>query len=373
MSDALNHKEELILESQVGTEVIINGRKLLYFAGVGYYQLQSHPKVIEAGIVATRKYGMTSATSRSINGTTELLQELEAALAQFFGSEQAVYLPSGYLSNMAGLEVLKEQKGLTHIFIDEHAHYCLKEAAKLCQLPLETFRHCRVEDLEQQLQRLGNNNKPLILSDGMFPVWGHLAPVRKYLKLVDEYNGVVWIDDAHSVGVNGVTGKGTYEHFNISSPRLFMGATLSKAFGAYGGFVTGTNAFISALKESHVVKGTTALLNAGIGAALEGIKQLKKHPEWRVQLWNNARYLKSQLKNIGINIEVNIIPVATFDIKDAVFMQDLQTKLMNKGIYIQYLKYIGAGEEGVLRIVVFSTHTKEQIDFLITELSKVLV
>ncbi|MCU4166064.1 aminotransferase class I/II-fold pyridoxal phosphate-dependent enzyme [Carboxylicivirga caseinilyticus] len=372
MSQIKNITSELILESKVDTEVIINGQKMLYFAGVGYYQLQSHPKIIEAGIIALSEYGITTATSRSINGTNPILKTLEVSLAEYFLCEDAIYLPSGYMSNMAGLLALKDQNKFTHIFIDEDSHYCLKDAAILCQIPVNTFLHCQPDDLERQLQKLNKNHKPIILSDGMFPVYGRIAPVNQYLKLAEKYNGLVWIDDAHSVGINGEYGKGTFEHFRIASDQLHMGATLSKAFGTYGGFVVGSEEFISKVRSTNIPKGTTAPQNAAIGASIEAIRLLKENPQWRKDLWNNALYLKQGLQKIGINMEVNAIPVAAFHLKDASYMKMIQSKLMKKGIYIQFLNYIGSGAEGVLRIVVFSTHTQQQIDCLINELKAVL-
>jgi 7-keto-8-aminopelargonate synthetase-like enzyme len=364
---------EHYLQGPIGTHVQINNQEVLYFAGVGYYQLQSHPQMIEAGINALKKYGLSSATSRSINGTTDLLLKLEHNIADFFQVESAAYLPSGYFSNMAGIQALQRMKAFSHLFIDENAHYCLKEAAVLTQAPLLNFKHRDVNDLNRLLEcHLKKGDKPLILTDGMFPVMGNIAPLGEYIQLADGFEGKVWIDDAHGVGILGENGRGTAEKYHLGSDCLYMGATLSKAFGAYGGFITGSVDFIREVKKSSVIAGTTSPVSAAIGAAIEGIHQVKSNAAWRIQLWANARYLKSQLKNIGIDIEINNIPIAAFKIKNGRYMQCVQQQMMAKGVYIQYLNYVGAGNDGVLRIVVFSTHTKSQIDYLIQVLKSVL-
>ncbi len=361
-----NGSNRPVIDGVIGANVSVNGKEMLYFAGAGYYQLQGHPKVMQAGIDAMERYGVSSATSRSVGGTTELLEELETAIADFFGSESAAYLPSGYLTNMAGLQALQNLKTFTHIFIDTNAHYCIREAAIQTQMPMYPFKHKDLVNLEILLRKvLKKGSRPLILSDGMFPVTGELAPVNEYLHLAQKYNGIVWIDDAHPVGILGATGKGTYEHFGLSSPRLFMGATLSKAFGAYGGFVTGSAGFIAEVKKSTVFAGATSPMSAAIGAALQGLKQVKENPVWRKQLWENAIYFKTRLNSLGICTEVNHIPVAAFVLKDAEYMQQLQQRMMQGGVYIQYLQYVGVGCEGTMRIVIFSTHTKKQIDHLI--------
>ncbi len=364
---------EQYVQGPIGTHVQINNREVLYFAGVGYYQLQSHPQMIEAGINALKKYGLSSATSRSINGTTDLLLKLEQNIAGFFQVESAAYLPSGYFSNMAGIQALQKMKAFTHLFIDENAHYCLKEAALLTQAPLFIFKHRDVSDLNRLLEyHLKKGDKPLFLTDGMFPVMGSIAPLDEYIHLADRFEGKVWIDDAHGVGILGENGRGTAEKYHLDHNCLYLGATLSKAFGAYGGFITGSVNFIREVKKSSVIAGTTSPVSAAIGAAIEGIYQVKNNMDWRIQLWANARYLKSQLNNIGIKIEINDIPIAAFKIKNARYMQNIQQQMMTHGVYIQYLNYVGAGNEGVLRIVVFSTHTKSQIDHLIQVLQLTL-
>ncbi len=364
---------QYIMESKVRTVTTINGKDYLYFAGTGYYQLQSHPKMIQAAMDATKKFGIGSATSRTITGTTNLLIKLEKRIADFFGTEDAVYLPSGYLTDMAGLQALEKNRGCDIVFIDEMAHYSNADGALTTGKKVVRFRHLDASDLTEKIKKyLKKGKKPLIATDGLFPVWAELAPVDKYLKIADEFDGVVWVDDSHAVGILGETGRGVSEYFHLDSNRLFMGATLSKAFGAYGGFVTGNSNFIGTVKSGNVMTGSSSPSNAMVSAALKGLELVKNNPEFRRRLWNNAVYLKKGMGRLGIPVTDNYLPIVTFVTGNSSEMEKIQQKLMEKGIYIQFIKYVGSGADGVLRIVVTSSHTKKQIDFLLSSLKKLL-
>lgn len=361
------------MESAPGTEAIIDGEKYLYFAGTGYYQLQSHPEVISAAQRAIGKYGMGSATSRAITGTTPLLLELESMAAKYFDTEDAAYLPSGYLTNIAGLQALDKLRKFDVIFIDEASHYCVMEAASVINKPIFTFKNRDVDELNRKIKaHLKPEQKPLIATDGMFPIWAHIAPIPEYLKIAEQYNGIIWIDDAHPVGIIGEKGRGTYDYFNLKSERLYMGATLSKAFGAYGGIIPGNAEFIHAIKTGNVMTGSSAPLSSATAAAIKGMELVHFNTGMRKKLWENSLYLKQGVKKIGIPIDENYFPIVTFSFDNADKMKSIHTQLMKKGVYIQHAKYKGSGESGVLRIVVFSTHYKEHIDYLLKCLKEVL-
>ena len=361
------------MESAPGTDVVINGRKYLHFAGTGYFQLAAHPELLKAAANATLKYGIGSATSRAITGTTPLLVEIENKIADFFDTEDAAYLPSGYLSNIAGLKALNEMNTFDVIFIDEGSHYCLTEGTMTIGKPIINFRNRCVDDLKSKLaDKLKPNELPLIASDGLFPIWAKPAPLAAYLKLAEKHNGLVWIDDAHGVGILGENGRGSYEQQGLKSDRLFMGATLSKAFGAYGGIIPGKADFIQQIKKGSVMTGSSSPMNAAVAAGLKGLELVKNNPQMHEKLWENARYLKAGMKSLGISTDANCLPVAAFKTEDVSEMTHIHHALMDDGIYIQHTKYKGSGDAGVLRIVVFSTHTKKQIDTLLLSLKKVI-
>ena len=362
-----------IMEGKLRPVTTINGKDYLYFAGTGYFQLQSNKEVIEEAVEATRKYGIGSATSRTINGTTPLILKLEKRIAEFFLTEDAAYLPSGYLSNMAGFQALDKMGIYDIIFIDESSHYSNISGALAAGKKVVKFKHLDVKNLKKLIKKhLKKEEKPLIASDGLFPIRAEIPPIPEYLKIAEKYDGAVWVDDAHGVGILGEHGRGVYDYFQLNSERLFMGATLSKAFGAYGGFITGNTQFINLVKSGNVMTGTSSPPSAMVGAALRGLEIIKNNPEFLKRLRSNALYLKARMKESGFAVEDNYLPIVAFSTGNSEKMQNIQQQLMAKGIYIQYVKYVGSGADGMLRMVVSSVHTKDEIDFLVTSIAKQL-
>lgn len=362
-----------IMEGRTGTTVLLDGSPCLYFAGTSYFQLHSHPDVIQAAVEACQSGGIGSATTRSMTGTTPLLLELEQKAASFFHTEDAVYLPSGYLSSLAGLQALKALGKYERIFLDECAHYSLQEGAMATGIPIEYFKNGDVSSLKKELEKkLLPGERPLIGSDGLFPISAQLAPLDGFVKLADKFDGVVWIDDAHGVGILGASGKGTTEELNVSSDRLYMGATLSKAFGSYGGLIPGNTAFTDAVRSTGVMSGSSAPLNAAVASGIKSLEILSQNPELREQLWENARILKEGLSSLGIKNRKDEIPIVSFSLGNSQTMESIQASLLDDGIYIQYTHYKGAGSEGILRVVISSAHTKVEIDRLLVSLREAI-
>ncbi len=357
------------MESRTGTNVVLNGKSYLYFAGTSYFQLHSHPDMIKAANDATLLYGIGSATTRALTGTTPLLEKIEQKLASYFNTEDAVYLPSGYLSSLAGLKALDEMGLYQVIFLDEGSHYSLEEGATATGKPVIPFRNRDLDDLEAKMKKhLGKGQSPLVASDGLFPVMGTLAPVRDYLDMALKYDGVIWVDDAHGVGILGVHGRGTCEALGTPSNRIYLGATLSKAFGAYGGIIAGRKDFIHKIRSGSVMTGSSSPMNAAVAAGLKGLELVQESHSLRKKLWDNARYLREGLLHMGIKNEVvfipeihGTIPIFSFAHRDASTMKTIHNFLIKQGIYTQYTSYKGAGSEGVLRVVVTSSHKKVEI------------
>ncbi len=354
---------------------MLNGRKVLYFGGTSYYALHGHQDILRASTRATLEHGIGSATSRSMTGTTPLLLELEERFARFQGSEDAAYLSSGYLSSLAGISALADQDAFDRIFLDEHSHYCNLEAARATGKPVTCFKHRNAQNLASTLSSAAPAVvRPLIISDGLFPATGQLAPVADYLKLAEKYGGVVWIDDAHGTGILGETGKGTCEHLGVTSERLYTGTTLSKAFGAYGGIIPGTASFVGQVHAGSVMTGSNSPMNAAVAASLKGLELVEAHPEWREKLWGNARYLRTLLKEMGPNLRLSEaeerVPILSCTPGNSKTMKTIQQQMLERGIYLQYTTYKGSGNAGLLRMVVCSEHTRGQIGRLAKELDQ---
>jgi len=209
------------------------------------------------------------------------------------------------------------------------------------------------------------------LTDGVFPLFARIAPVPEYLKVAQEYNPYIWLDDSHGVGVLGENGRGTYEYFGLKSDRFLFGGTFSKAFGAHGGVIPGPQPFIELIRGGHVMNGATGSPSPASASALMSMDLLSKHPDMRAQLWKNAKALKAGLSRLEIPVDDTVFPGAAWT-KSSQDMDRVHQGMMQRGIAIQRIHYVGGGVEGVLRIVVFSTHTSEQINRLLEELGKLV-
>ncbi|MBI5730782.1 MAG: aminotransferase class I/II-fold pyridoxal phosphate-dependent enzyme [Ignavibacteriales bacterium] len=368
-----NIEQHYLMDSAPGAKTKINGKEYFYFGGTSYYELHKNEDVINSAINALKKYGINSSSSRSSYGTTQLLLEVEKEAAEFFNCEDAVYLSSGFLTDMAAVQAFINNNMFDAVFIDEISHYSNEYAAKLSGKPIYKFSHLDDNDLEEKIfQNLQPDQKPLVITDGIFPIFGKIAPIHKYSSIIEKYNGILWVDDAHALGILGPNGRGTYEHYGLTSERFYFGGTFSKAFGGFGGIIPGNKKFIEEIKNNQIQNGATPPPSSAAAASLTGLKLVKSKPEMKLKLWENAKRLKTGLKNLGIEVEDSNVPIAAWAMNSKSEMQKLQNELMKKNFVIQYIKYIGTGEKGALRIVVFSTHTFEQIDNLIYELKKII-
>ena len=394
-----------ITESPPGAMTRIDGREYLYFVGTGYLGLQGHPEVIRAACEAAGRYGIHSATTRAGFGNTPPALLAERRVAEFFGCESSFHFPSGYASNSILLRTV--EGGFDALFLDEHSHYCVIEAALQSGRPMFRFRHRDAGDLADALQKhLRTGQRPLVMTDGVFSVRGTIAPLADYLAVLCNYPGAgLLVDDAHGVGVLGARGRGTLEHFglfecvNISghserseesdllaektemlrcahhdqaAVALFLTATLSKALGGFGGIIPGSQRFIEQVrKASHWYDGASATPTPIAAAAARALELIQADPALRSRLWSNALLMKDGLRAMGFDVDDTPVPIICLVVGDAANMQRIQTELMHRGIAVAYMAaYSGLGLEGGLRIAVFATHTEEMIQRFLDELRR---
>ncbi len=366
----MSDRQPLVMEAPPGPETVIDGRPCLYFGGVGYFALHSRRELREAGVRAWERLGLSSATSRLTNPPH---LDVERAAAAFFATEDAAYLASGYLSNTAGVQALREAGAFDAIFIDQHAHYCIRDAAATTGAAVHTFAHLDPEDLGRKLRiDLRPGETPLVMTDGLFPLFGRIAPVPDYLAALGPYGGLLWLDEAHPAGILGEHGRGTCDYFGVCSERIYSGGTLSKAFGGFGGIIPGTADFIARVRQGQVTVAASPPPTPVAAASLKGLELVMENPGWRRRLHGNARRLKAGLAGLGLEVEPTEVPIAAFLLETPKRMRDVHRRLLDRGIAIQYTRYPGVGDEGALRTVVFSTHTAEQIERLIDELGRLV-
>lgn len=361
-----------LIQSAVGPRTVINGREMDFFAGTGYLGLQDHPQVIEAVIRTVQQYGFSTAVPRGGLGEHPVYDEFEHRACDFFGAEKVSAFASGYL----GPSYLVQASGLQfdQVFIDAQSHFSLWDAAQGTNKPITVFHHLSAEDLSQKMENvLEPYERPLVLTDGIFPISGEIAPLPDYLPQIRERRGLLVVDDAHAAGVLGEHGRGTLDHFGIEEEWAGSCVTLSKAFGASGGLIFGSKRWVEGIeKDSRICAGASTLPLAAAAAAGTALELARLHPEWRENLKRNIRQLQTGLRGMGLAVSDLPVPVICLP-AGMVEIQRVKEQLFDAGIAVELVRgYTSTPAGGALRIAVFATHTIGQIDRLLENLRRIL-
>jgi 7-keto-8-aminopelargonate synthetase-like enzyme len=348
-------------------EVRFRGRTLVYFSGCDYFRLARDPRLAAAAVSSLQKHVLNVAASRMTTGNHKIYAQLEAELARFFEADTAVLLPDGYFAPIVVAQALTGE--YTHAFVDEFAHGALLDAARMLDCPVKRFKHRDSGNLEQLLSRIGQNARPIILTDGMFAHDGSTAPLRKYLRILPRA-GLILVDDAHGAGVLGAKGAGTLQLERVDRRRIVQCTTLSKAFGAYGGVVLASKALRQKIwSRSRTFIGTTPLPPPLAGAALMSLKILRTGKLKRKNLFRNLSHTRVRLREAGWEIADNPGPIIRLPAMDVKQVAGMKSHLLAAGIYPPFLKYPGASAYGVFRFVISSEHNRTQLNRLISVLA----
>lgn len=363
----------LRMESIVAARTTFNGREVDYFSGTGYLGLQSHPDVLCAAQEALQRYGLTTATSRGGYGEHPLYDELERQACAYFGAEKMLYFASGYM----GISVLTQtlNNPNDHIFIDSSSHFSLWDAAQATNHPITPFRHCSADSLAENLRReLLPNERPIIISDGVFPISGEIAPLPDYMTLVKNYNGIIFLDDAHAAGVLGKNGRGTPEYYDIDDEHCRTSATLSKALGGYGGLICGESDWIENLdRNARICVGASPPPLCIAAASARALEIARITPQLRQTLWDNVSLARNGLRQFGWDLPDTPVPILCLGLRPGINLDHLRAGMFEQDIAISHVRnYTSTPAGGALRIAIFATHTPKQINRLIEKLSKLL-
>jgi glycine C-acetyltransferase/8-amino-7-oxononanoate synthase len=363
----------LQMESPAGAVTVIGGQRYDYFCGCGYLGLQGEPRVTAAAADALVRYGLSTATSRGGYGEHPVYTKLETQACGYFGCERVLYYASGYMG--ASILVQANLHAGDHFFLDDAAHFSLWDAAALSNCPQTPFHHLSPEALAKALrEELQPGERPILLTDGLFPISGEIAPLPDYLALLHPLHGELIVDDAHAVGVLGAGGRGTLEHFSINDPDCQAVGTFNKAMGGFGGFLGGSRVRLNRIEQnSRILIGSSPPPLPAAAASAKALEVLRESPQLLAQLRANIEHARMGLAALGWELPDSPSPILCLDARSGINLIKLRDGLFKNGVAVEYItNYPSTPPGGALRIALFATHTPHQIDHLLHTMKELL-
>ena len=367
------YKSERIIAGPQGAEVKLkDGQEPLIFCANNYLGLSSHPEVVKASKDAldTHGYGMSSV--RFICGTQDIHKELEDKIARFLGTEDTILYAACFDANGGVFEPLLGAEDA--IISDALNHASIIDGVRLCKAKRYRYAHSNMEELEKALQDAQAQRFRIIVTDGVFSMDGDIAKLDKICDLADKYDAMVMVDDCHSAGFIGKTGRGTHEHCDVMGRVDIITGTLGKALGgSMGGYTSGKKEIIEMLRQkSRPYLFSNSLAPSIVGAANKVFDILGQTTEFRDQLEENATYFRTKMVEAGFDIKPGDSPIVPVMLYDAPLAQEFAAQLLKEGIYVIGFFYpVVPKGEARIRVQLSAGHTKEQLDKAINAFIKI--
>lgn len=356
----------LAIEASSATRVVLEGRELVYFGGCGYLGLAHHPRVLAAVSEGAQRFGLSAGASRETTGNCVAYDQLERELARRIGAPEALLAPEGYTANFVAAQALARERRVA--LIDAQSHPSLADAAYAARMEVHLWPHGALDQLERLLAEHGE--RALVMSDGVFPSRGEIAPVRELARLAGAVEAALLIDDCHGTGVVGAGGRGSLEHAGVRDDHVVLTSTLSKALGCYGGFVAGAARLIAVAREhSQAYVGSTPPPPALAHAALTALELAYDEPARLARLRRNCALVREGFQALALPIPREELPVFAFALHDADSMSTLHEQLRRAGLFAPHVRYLGSPQGGNFRIVVNAEHSDEDLQRLLRELA----
>ena len=350
------------ITGKVGTEVTMDGHKILMFGSNAYTGLINDERVIEAGVKALRQYGSGCAGSRFLNGTLDLHVQLEKELAEFLHKDEALCFATGFTVNEGVLATICGRED--YIITDERDHASIVDGRRLSFAKQLKFKHNDMEDLEKQLQKCAPNAVKLIVVDGVFSMEGDLANLPEIVRLKHKYNASIMVDEAHGIGVFGKQGRGVCDHFGLTDDVDLIMCTFSKSLASIGGCIAADKDIINWLRHttrSYIFSASNT--PAATAAAREALHIIQKEPERIKNLWDVTNYALQRFRDAGFEIGDTESPIIPLYIRDSVKTFQATKLAFDKGIFINpVVPPACAAQDTLIRFSLMATHTKEQVD-----------
>jgi len=351
-----------VIESEQDTEVMIDGKPALMFGSNSYLGLTNHPKLKEAANRAIQHYGTGCAGSRFLNGTLKIHIELEEALANYLNKEAVLLYSTGFQANLGAIAPLAGRND--YLFIDELVHASIIDGTRLSFGKVMKYRHNDMESLEKQLLRAEGDGSKIIVMDGIFSMEGDIANLPGIVKLAEQYDATVIVDDAHAIGVIGNRGRGTGDHFGIQHKMDLIVGTFSKSLASLGGFVAADHDMINYLKHnSRALIFSASMTPAAAASALAALEIIQDEPERIEKLWQNTHYAMDQLKRAGFEIGHTESPILPIYIRDNHKTFQFARMMADDGVFVNpVVSPAVRSTDSLIRFSLMATHSFEQID-----------
>ncbi len=339
----------------------VDGKEVINLSSNNYLGLTTHPKLVEAAVNATKWYGVGSGAVRTIAGTMTLHEELERRLATFKHTEASLTFQSGFTANTGVLQSLLTDDDV--IISDQLNHASIIDGIRLSRAPRKIYPHKDMDGLEKVLKESQDARVRLVVTDGVFSMDGDIAPMPDIVNLAERYGAITMIDDAHASGVLGKNGRGTVNHFGLDGRVQIQIGTLSKAIGAVGGYVAGDQILRDFL--IHMARPflfSTSQPPGVVASCIAAIDLLEQQPEIIDRLWDNTRFFKEKLTELGFNTGHSETPITPVIVGDAPKAMALSDKLFERGVFAQGIGYPTVAQgQARLRTMISAAHTREQL------------
>ncbi len=352
-----------VLESASAAESRFDGRRGINLAWNNYLGLPTHPKLIEAALEATRKFGVGSGAVRTISGTMKLHMDLEERIARFKHAEACVVFQSGFAANAGTVSAILGPED--HIISDELNHASIIDGCRLSKAKIHVFPHKDAAAAGKILDGLSSvSGRKLLITDGVFSMDGDIGPLPGLVEVAEKYGAIMMVDDAHASGVLGRNGRGTVDHFNLHGRVHIQVGTLSKAIGVLGGYVCGSRDLIEFLyHRARPFLFSTSHPPAVAASCLAAFDVLELEPERIQNLWDNTKYFKQGLTAAGFNTGMSETPITPVMVGEAKTAHQLSAALFEEGVLATGIGFPTVPEgKARVRTIVTATHTRQELD-----------
>lgn len=359
------------IDGSVGNHVLCGGESKIMIGSNNYLGLAQDPRVVEAACAATRKFGAGCTGSRLLNGTIPLHNELEEQLANFLQREAVLLFSTGFFANQGALAALTEADDV--ILCDRENHASIIEGCQVTPAKLIPYRHNSVEALRNRLKRVPEESGRLIIMDGVFSMSGDIADLPPMVAAAKEYGAVMYVDEAHSLGVVGPQGRGVVHHFGLNDDVEIVMGTFSKSLGSMGGFIGGSREMIEYLKhKARCFIFTASLAPAVVGGVLKALEIMQSEPERIELLWRNTRKMHEGFKALGFKIGSTQTPIVPILIGSEAKAFAFAQRLFEEGVFATPAIYPAVRYgEAIVRTSFMSTHTEEDLDKVLDIFAKI--